>query len=210
MAKVGTYSTRRIEPTDFEELRKNAAAPVYEELAELARPDDRVARAAEIIRQADAVIGTYVGDRERAIASLWFYEHTQGLARLAGIAPMWFRSVLYTALYGIDSRKWTPALEEQGIPEKVPAGLSAEELVELAKKHHVPHVENAAEQLPKLARFVAEAKARREAAMPFLQDAALALREEPYGWGAAQIADKAGIAEKLVYQHWAAAKKRQK
>ncbi|MEU6756037.1 hypothetical protein [Streptomyces sp. NPDC046685] len=210
MPKAGTYSTsktRKIQVPDYITLRANAEREVKDELGGFARPDDRVARAAEIIRQADVEIATHIDDRDAAAASLWFYEHTTGLARILGLYPTAYRSILYKALYGVHWQGWK---EGDPFPKELPTNLSREELVSLAEQQNVPRIEDAAQRLPELARVVAVAKARRAAAMPFMQDAALALSEPPYDWDGEKIANHAGIAVSLVWAHWAAARKRQR
>ncbi|MFJ2745241.1 hypothetical protein ACIO3O_36915 [Streptomyces sp. NPDC087440] len=199
MPRKGTYSNTKasgstIEVSDFATIRQEAKESVESELGKLARPDDRVARAAEIIRQADVEIATDGPDREKATASLWFYEQAMGLPKVLGIYPTAYREILSKALYG-DPKKKLPS-------------AGPEELKKLAEAANVPHVPDAREKLPKLARIVAAAQARRHAAVPFMQDAALALSQEPYGWDAARIAEHADVQKAIIYQHWRAAKNR--
>ncbi|WP_406274794.1 hypothetical protein OH779_40150 [Actinacidiphila glaucinigra] len=67
------------------------------------------------------------------------------------------------------------------------------------------HLEQAAEKLPELASIVGASDARRQAPVPFMQDAALALSEAPYDWDGERIAEHAGVTVKLIWQHAAAA-----
>ncbi|PNG22324.1 hypothetical protein [Streptomyces cahuitamycinicus] len=198
MPKAGiTYSTKKIDATDYKALREREEGAVKEELGRIARPDDRIERAAEIIRQADAEIALHLEDRDKAVASLWFFEHVKGLARTIGVTATAYREILSKAYYGGFERRRTASghFELRPVPD-VPGG----ELVKLAEEAGVPRVENASEDLPRLARVVAAARARRGAAVVFMREAALALMEEPYGWDAEKIAEHAGVGKKLIYQ----------
>ncbi|MEU1592833.1 hypothetical protein ABZ468_08205 [Streptomyces sp. NPDC005708] len=194
--RAGTYSKLKLDVPNYRELRADAERAVKDELGTLARPDDRVERAAEIIRQADAEIALHLPERDQMVASLWFHEHVLGLSKVMGVYPTAYREVLSKALYD-DANAPLPSDD-----------VSLEDLTRIAQEQGVPRVENAAEKLPAVARVVAEARTRRTTAVPFMQDAALALSEEPYGWEGERIAEHAGVAVKLIWQHWAAARKR--
>ncbi|MGY5009906.1 hypothetical protein ACWCY6_17755 [Streptomyces sp. 900105755] len=204
MPKAGiTYSKKKIKKTDFKALREAAERAVTEELGRITRPDDRIERAAEIIRQADAEVALHLDDRDKAVASLWFYEHVPGLAGTIGVTPTAYREVLSKAFYGGPERVRTDSghYELRPVPD-----LPGPELVEAARKAGVPLVEDADKKLPNLATVVAEARARRGAAVVFMRDAALALSEEPYGWDGPRIAEHAGVQKKLIWQQQAAAR----
>jgi hypothetical protein len=205
MPKAGiTYSKNKVQPTDFPAIRAREESAVKDELGAIARPDDRIERAAEIIRQADAEIALHLEDRDKAVASLWFYEHVLGLSKAIGVTPTAYREILSKALYGNERHR-----TESGHFElrPVPNVGSSEELVALAEKHKVPRVDGALEALPRLAQVVAAARARRATAVVFMRDAALALDEEPYGWSGERIAEHAGVATKLIWQQQATARK---
>ncbi|MFF8657544.1 hypothetical protein [Streptomyces huasconensis] len=68
--------------------------------------------------------------------------------------------------------------------------------------------EETADRLPSLAATVSVATARRKAAMPFLQDAALALTEEPYSWSTERIGQLGGVTARYVRELRNAANKR--
>ncbi|MET9776207.1 hypothetical protein ABZ023_18435 [Streptomyces sp. NPDC006367] len=182
-----TYSKKRVETSDFAAIREREQRDVKEELGAIARPDDRIERAAEIIRQADAEIALHLPDRDKAAASLWFYEQVLGLPKVLGIAPNAYREVLSKALYD-DPKK------------PLPVGDSPEKLVKLAEEAGIERVDDAAEELPRLARIVAAARARRATAVVFMREAALVLSEEPYGWSGEKIAEHAGVTTKLIWQ----------
>ncbi|MGA5127676.1 hypothetical protein ACPCAG_30795 [Streptomyces pseudogriseolus] len=204
MPKAGIdYSKTKIQKPDFKTLRQAAESAVKEELGHIARPDDRIERAAEIIRQADAEIELHLEDRDKAVASLWFYDHVPGLAGAIGVTPTAYREILSRVFYGGHERVRTESGHYELKP--IPA-LPGDELVAAAKKAGVPVVEDAAEKLPRLATVVAEARARRGAAVVFMRDAALALSEEPYGWDGPRIAEHAGVGKKLIWQQQAAAR----
>lgn len=188
MPKAGiTYSKKRIEKSNFAEIRKQVESDVKEELGAITRPDDRVERAANIIRQADAEIALHAEDRDRAVASLWFYEQVLGLAPAIGVAQNAYREILSKVLYG-DPKQASPT------------AASNEELVQIAKDAGLKRVDGADEKLPELARIVFMARARRAAAVVFMRKAALALSQEPYGWSVEKIAEHAGVGTKLIYQ----------
>ncbi|MFC9280883.1 hypothetical protein [Streptomyces collinus] len=182
-----TYSKTRVKASDFKAIREREERAVKDELGAIARPDDRIERAAEIIRQADAEIALHLEDRDKAAASLWFYEQVLGLPKALGVAPNAYREILSKALYG-DPKK------------PLPVGDSAEKLIRLAEEAGIERVANAAEELPRLAAIVAAARARRGAAVVFMREAALTLSEEPYGWDGERIAEHAGVATKLIWQ----------
>ncbi|OEJ21060.1 hypothetical protein [Streptomyces subrutilus] len=203
-------SHHKLEVPDYPRLRKEAEDAVKDELGRMARPDDRVERAAEVIRQADLEIAAHVDDRNKFAASLWFYERTRGLPKVMGLTTNAYRQALYRALYGIDPRS---RKDTDPFPAELPAsqGAQAEEsLDKIAARAGIPHFDPAyaGERLPELSRIVAEAAARRKVALEFLQDGALALSEEPYGWDGYRIAEHAGVSVKLVWKHWAVARKR--
>ncbi|MFF7169714.1 hypothetical protein [Streptomyces pseudovenezuelae] len=197
MPKAGiTYSKRKVEAPDYKDLRKREERAVKDELGAIARPDDRIERAAEIIRQADAEIALHIEDRDQAVASLWFYEHVLGLARATGVTATAYREILSKALYGIDRRR-----TESGHYELRPVpDVTGPELEKLAEEAGTPRVEGAFEALPRLASVVSAARARRTAAVVFMRNSALALSEEPYGWSGEKIAEHAGVATKLIWQ----------
>ncbi|MBK3639515.1 hypothetical protein [Streptomyces sp. MBT33] len=197
MPKAGiTYSKRKVKAPDFKTLRAREERAVKDELGAIARPDDRIERAAEIIRQADAEIALHIEDRDKAVASLWFYEHVLGLARAIDVTPTAYREILSKALYGIDRRR-----TESGHYELKPVpDVTGPELEKLAEEAGMPRVENAFEELPRLASIVSPARARRDTAVVFMRNAALALSEEPYGWSGEKIGEHAGVATKLIWQ----------
>lgn len=86
--------------------------------------------------------------------------------------------------------------------------MNAEERRAAAEKAGVLHIEDAADRLPTLAATVSVATARRKAAMPFLQDAALVLTEEPYEWTTDRIAELGDVTPKYARDAKNAAKRR--
>lgn len=182
-----TYAKKRVKALDARKIREQEQAAVRDELGRIARPDDRIERAAAIIRQADAEIALHIDDRDKAAASLWFYEQVLGLPKALGVAPTAYREILSKALYG-DPKK------------PLPVGDSAEKLIKAAETAGIKRIANASEELPRLAKIVAAARARRSAAVVFMREAALALSEEPYGWSGEKIAQHAGVATKLIWQ----------
>ena len=189
----GTY--HHIEGPDHDLIKSQTAQTIKNTLGAVARPHDRIKQAAEIIRHADAEIAAHVADRDAAAASLWFYGRTLGLPRILGVTRTACREILAKALTG--NRKG-----------QLPGGLDAEELAQVATEAKLPRYERAAEKLPELSRVVAAARAQRQAAMPFMQDAALALSEWPYNWEGGQIAAHAGVTEQVIWKHWEAARRR--
>ncbi|WP_116428933.1 hypothetical protein [Streptomyces spongiicola] len=197
MPKAGIrYSKRKVEAPDYKTLRAHEERAVKDELGAIARPDDRIERAAEIIRQADAEIALHIEDRDKGAASLWFYEHVLGLASAIDVTSTAYREILSKALYGIDRRRTASGhYELRPVPD-----VTGPELVKLAEEAGVPRIENAFEELPRLASVVSAARARRAAAVVFMREAALALSEEPYGWSGEKIAEHAGVGTKLIWQ----------
>lgn len=181
---------------DYEKIRAAAETVVRNELGAIARPDDRVERAAETIRQADAEIALHIEDRNRALASLYFHDLYEGahLGRMAGITKNAVREIQSQAVYG-DPKK------------RLPARMSDEELQKIARKAGVPHItDSPGETLRENGKIIEAARARRGVAVVFMRDAALALSEEPYGWDGPKIAEHAGVGKKLIWQQQAAAR----
>lgn len=209
MPNVSGYPHHKLKVPDYPRIRKDAEDAVRDELGSLARPDDQVERAAEIIRQADLEIAAHVDDRNKAAASLWFYDRTRGLNKVMGLATTAYRTALYQTLYGIDPRS---RKDTDPFPAVLPTtqGEQAEDLAKIAEEAGIPRLEReeAGQRLPELSRIVTAAAARRASALEFMQDAELALSEEPYGWDGYRIAEHAGVSVQLVWKHWTVARKR--
>lgn len=181
---------------DYENLRREAREATQNELAERHRLDDRIELAAHIIRQADAEIALHADDRNTALASLYLYDHYEGtqLGLMAGVTKNGVRFILAQVVHG-NSR------------QLLPPRMTEEEMTELAREFNVPHITNSPGQKLRSAGIIIEtANARRGVAVTAMQDASLALQET--GTSLADIADKAGVSRKLVWQHVAAARKR--
>lgn len=173
---------------DHKKLRADAEREVKDELGQIPRPDDRFKRACEIVQQADLEIAAHAEERNQAALSLFYYDGVRGMGPVLGLTPNAYRQIQRIALYGERDAPLTVGDER----------MSAEERRAAAKKAGLPHIEDAADRLPSLATTVSVATARRKAAMPFLQDAALALTEEPYGWTTDRIAKLGDTTPKYV------------
>ncbi|MGG7574151.1 hypothetical protein [Streptomyces sirii] len=182
-------------------LRTDAERKVKEELGKIARPDDRFKRACEIVQQADLEIAAHAEERNQAALSLWFYEGVRGLDKVLGILPNAYSEMRRIALHGDKKATINPGGD-------LNARMTADERRAAAKKAGVPHIEDAADRLPSLAATVSVAAARRKAAMPFLQDSALVLTEEPYKWSTDRIAKLGDVTPKYVRDVKNAAKRR--
>ncbi|AIS02590.1 hypothetical protein [Streptomyces glaucescens] len=182
---------------NYPPLRRSAEQKVLHEMGQISRPEDRIVRAVEIVRQADAEIGAHLGDRNAALASLYLYDHLEGasLADAVGVNKNALRKVLAEVSLG-DSRA------------QIPPHMSDDELTQFAKKHKVRHIPDAAERLAELGRIIEKAKARRGVAVRVMQDTILVLNDEPYGWKPERIAEHAGVMRDLIYKQRAAARKR--
>jgi hypothetical protein len=213
MPKAGiTYGPRIAAPTDYEQLARDAERQVLEELGidrqvieELgvdrakdlvakARPDVVVVKAAEVLQQADAELAAYLPDRDRALAHLWFYEQRLGLAKTVGLTNIGYRQVLAKVLLG-NQRAALP-------------NLSNEELVQAAEEAGIERVENAEAKLLETAPIVFAARTRRDVAVHIMQEAVLALSQEPYGWSPDRTAEYAGVHRDLIYKQRRTARKR--
>ncbi|MFB6700231.1 hypothetical protein [Streptomyces rubiginosohelvolus] len=198
MPKAGLTYSPKIPAPDYTKIKNIATDTVKRELGVVVRPDVLIVKAAEIVRQADAEIALHADERNAAVASLWFYDQVLSLDQTIGVARNAYREILSKALYG-DAKKPVPALDD------------SEELQALAKHHGVPRIPDAASNVVELARIVASARARRAAALFFMQEAALVLCEAPYEWTPDKIAEHADITRRLVYNlRDAAAKRRDK
>ncbi|MEU5159672.1 hypothetical protein AB0G74_08690 [Streptomyces sp. NPDC020875] len=173
---------------DHAALRKDAGKKVLEELGRLARTDERFRRVCEIVAQADLEIEAHVEERNQAAMSLWFYDGVRGLNRVLGISAGAYDEMRRLALVGDRLAPINRAGER----------MNAEELREAARRAGVEYVETAAETLPALAETVSVATGRRKAALPVLQDTALALMEEPYSMSTEQIGELGGVTAKYV------------
>ncbi|WP_030780781.1 hypothetical protein [Streptomyces sp. NRRL S-920] len=178
---------------DHKTLRAEATREVEQELGKLARPDDRFKRACEIVQQADLEIAAHSEERNQAALSLWFYDGVRGLEKVLGITHNAYVEMRRIALTGDPKANINPG----GDPR---ARMTPEQRIAAALKAGVPRLdsEEAADRLPSLAATVSVANARRKAAMPFLQDSALALTEEPYGWSTERIGQLGDVTPKYV------------
>ncbi|MER5301360.1 hypothetical protein ABT039_18060 [Streptomyces lasiicapitis] len=184
-------------------LRADATSEVEKELGKIARPDDRFKRACEIVQQADLEIAAHSEERNQAALSLWFYDGVRGLDKVLGITPNAYSEMRRYALHGDKKATINPGGDLR-------ARMTPEQRIAAAKKAGVPHLDpkEAADRLPSLAATVSVATARRKAAMPFLQDAALALTEEPYDWSTERIGKLGDVTPKYVRDVKNAADKR--
>lgn len=186
---------------DHATLRTEAEREVKDELGKIARPDDRFKRACEIVQQADLEIAAHAEERNQAALSLWFYDGVRGLDKVLGVLPNAYSEMRRIALHG--DKKATINLGGD-----LNTRMTAEQRQAAAEEAGVLHIEDAADRLPSLSATVSVATARRKAAMPFLQDAALVLTEEPYEWTTDRIAELGDVTQKYVRDVKNAAKRR--
>ncbi|MGY4936098.1 hypothetical protein ACWD7T_34410 [Streptomyces sp. 900116325] len=199
MPKAGINYGKRIKAPNYTQIAEDAKAQVLkdlglerpEDLVAKARPDNLVVKAAEILRQADAEIAAYLDDRDQALAQLWFYEQRLGLAGSAGLTNMGYRHALARLMFG-DKR------------HPLPDARSNEELVRIAEESGIQRVENAEAKLLETAPIVYAARARRDVAVRYMQEAVLALSQSPYDWTPEQIADHCGEPRDRIYKQRAA------
>ncbi|MGP4046868.1 hypothetical protein [Streptomyces sp. 2A115] len=202
MPKAGITYGPRIQAPDYAQIDETAEQEVLKGLG-LRRPEDLVAarpdgllvKAWGIVEQADAELGAYLDERDRALAHLWFYEPRLGLARTAGLSTMGYRGAIARVVYG-DKKHPLPEVQ------------SNEVLAKLGKELRVKHVKDAEKKLLEVAPIVYAARARRELAVRFMQEAVFALSQEPYGWTPERIAEHVGVHRDLIYKQRAAARKR--
>ncbi|AKN68719.1 hypothetical protein QR97_01890 [Streptomyces sp. PBH53] len=183
---------------EHKRLRTEAEQQVMAELAKIARPDDRFKRACEIVQQADLEIAAHVDERNQAAMSLWFYEGVRGLNNVLGITPNAYVELRRRALHQDTSAKLTVDDER----------MTAEERRQAARDAKIPEIKDAADRLPSLSATVSVATARRKAALPILQDTALVLFEEPYGWTTERLGEVGGFSAKYARDAKNAAKRR--
>ncbi|MER6616331.1 hypothetical protein [Streptomyces xantholiticus] len=203
MPKAGITYGPPIEAPDYEEIKKAAEKQVHdvigfkrsEDVFDKIRPENPAVKAAQVLEQADAEIALHLNERDQALAHLWFYDPRLGLARTAGLSTMGYRGAIARVVYGD---------KKHALPEVV----SNEALAMIGKRLGVKRVEDAEAQLLKAAPVVYAARARRDVAVRFLQDAVLALSLPPYEWAPERIAEHAGVHRDLIYKQRAAARKR--
>jgi hypothetical protein len=202
MPKAGINYGRRIEAPNYAQIATDAKASVIkafgvqrpEDLV-TKRPDDLVVKAADILRQADAEIALHIDERDQALAHLWFYEQRLGLAKTVGLTNTSYRYALARTMFG---DKMHPLPETE----------SNEDLIRVAEENGIQRVDNAEAKLLETAPIVYAARARRDVAVRYMQEAVLALSQEPYGWGPDRIAEHAGVERELIYKQRAAARRR--
>jgi hypothetical protein len=183
-------------PPDYDKIRNDATTAVEADMSKLKRADDRLELAAEIVRQADAEIAAHVDDRNLCLASLYLQGHYEGvqLGHIAGITKNAVHQILSLVIYG-DSRR------------PLPPRMTEEEMTRLATEHGIPkEIPDAGEQLRSAGQVIEAARARRKAAVRWMQDATLVLSEA--GHENAAIAKLAGVSRKVTWQHIEAARKR--
>ncbi|MCX5182602.1 hypothetical protein [Streptomyces sp. NBC_00268] len=202
MPKAGITYGPRITAPDYAKIDEDTERQVLEGLGirrpedlVAARPDDLVVKAWGIVVQADAEIALHLDERDQALAHLWFYEQRLGLSKTAGLTNTGYRQALVRLMFG-DKR------------HSGPDATSNAELVQAAEEAGIERVAGAEEQLLKTAPIVYAARARRELAVRYVQEAVLALSQEPYGWTPERIAEHVGVHRDLIYKQRAAARKR--
>lgn len=203
MPKANKNYGPRIPAPNYDQISEDAERQVLKELglerpedAVHARPEDLIVKAAGILAQADAEIALHLDERDQALAHLWFYEQRLGLAATAGLGNMGYRQALATVMFG--NKKHV---------HELPTG-SGEELVQAAEAAEIERVDGAEEKLLEAAPIVYAARARRDVAVRFMQEAVFALSEKPYGWKPEKIAEHAGVERSLIYKQRAAARRR--
>lgn len=189
MPKAGRTYGPRIAAPDYAKIKKDAEARVLLELglvrpedAAAARPTDLILKAAQIVKQADAELALHLDERDEALAHLWFYEQRLALSKTVGLTPMGFRHALAKLMF--DDKR-----------HPLPDG-SNEELVQAAEAAGLKRIANAKEKLLKAAPIVYAARARRDVAVRFMQEAVFALSRAPYDWTPEEIAEHAGCRPK--------------
>ena len=202
MPKAGTTYGPRIQAPNYAQIDEAAEQEVLKVLGlrrpedlVAARPDGLVVKAWGIVEQADAEIALHLDERDQALAHLWFYEQRLGLSKTAGLTNMGYRSALARLMFG----------DKQ---HPLPVASSNTELVQAAEEKGIERVAGAEGKLLKAAPIVYAARARREVAVRFMQEAVLALSQEPYGWTPERIAEHVGVHRDLIYKQRAAARKR--
>ncbi|MFD7288486.1 hypothetical protein [Streptomyces sp. NPDC059863] len=153
------------------------------------------------MQPADLEVAAHAEERNQAAMSLWFYDGVRGLDKVLGILPNAYNELRRPALHGDRKATINPGGD-------LKARMTAEERRAAAKKADVLHITDAADLLPSLSATVSVAAARRKAAMPFLQDSALALTEEPYEWTTDRIAELGDVTPKYVRDVKNAARRR--
>jgi hypothetical protein len=202
MPKAGIKYGPRIPAPDYARIGKDAKAYVMSALGAwrpedlvTKRPDDLVVKAAEIVGQADAEIALHIDERDQALAHLWFYEQRLGLAKTVGLTNTSYRYALARTMFG-DKMHPLPETETNA------------DLVRVAEQNGIKRVRDAEEKLLETAPIVYAARARREAAVRYMQEAVLALSQPPYDWSPERIAEHAGVERDLIYKQRAAARRR--
>jgi len=203
MPKAGITYGPRIKAPNYDQITADAKAEVLkalglerpEDLVAKMRPDNLVVKAWEVVHQADADLGAYLDDRDEALAHLWFYEQRIGLSKTAGLSNMGYRQALATVMFRDKKRP-------------LPVAASNEELVQAAEEAGVQRVDDAEEKLLKSAPIVYAARARRDVAVRYMQEAVLALSQSPYNWTPEQIAEHVGVHRDLIYKQRRTARQR--
>jgi hypothetical protein len=209
MPKAGITYGPRITAPDYEQIGRDAERQVLDalglgsldterpqDLVAKARPDNLVAKAAEVLQQADAELAAYLGDRNQALAHLWFYDPRLGLARTAGLSTMGYRGAIAQTVYG-DKKHALPEVASNEVLAKLGAELGVKRIKDVETK------------LVEAAKIVYAARIRRDIAVRYMQEAGLVLSEEPYGWSPDRIAEHAGVHRDLIYKQRRTARQRQ-
>lgn len=203
MPKAGNTFGPQIPVPDYEEIEKQSKKAVLDALG-VKRSSDLLTKGADellvsaagVIAQADLELAMYLEERDQALAHFWFYDPRRNLVRTAGLTYPSFRAAISKLVYG-----------DKHVP--LPDVESNEERAELGEKLRVRRLENAEEQLLNAAKLVRAAHARRKEAVPYMQQATLALSLPPHEWSPEKMAERAGVERTLVYNMRAAALKRQ-
>lgn len=204
MPKAGIKYGPRITPPDYDKIARKAKQQVLKQLG-LAQPrpedlvtkqpTDLIVKAWNIVEQADAELGSYLEERDQALAHLWFYDPRHDLVGTVGLSKVGYRDAVARIVYGDKTHP-------------LPEAQSNDELAKLGEELGVARVEDAEQKLLETAAIVHAARIRRDIAVRYMQEAVLALSLEPYGWKPQQIAEHVGVDRYLIYQHRTAARRR--
>jgi hypothetical protein len=187
---------RLVIPLDATRIRADARKAVALKFERPVHPVERLKLAAEIVNTAEADLADdeLTTKHRESLLSLCFYADLEGLARFSGLSRPTFNGMLGKAL---------------GLPAKtqIPAGADGAAAARAAGIREIPE-DQAINNLVEAASKLLPAQERRDVALVFRQDAALALSLPPYDWTSPQIAEVCGVPDIRVRKDWELARKR--
>lgn len=182
LAESSSSPRARLAPLDTDTIVDQESTRVARQMKPLLKdPEGRYRAACDIITKARRSIAELQPERNKLVASAYFYDHVQAVDKAAGIFQQESLTIRRAAL-GLGPDDTVPRVTKD----------NRAEITKLALQAKVKYIHNAPSKLPAVAEAYTRARARAEAALPFRDSAMTELWGRP-GWTRAKLAEIANI-----------------